>query len=73
MSFNLKKYLAENKLAENRGTMRVFRVYGEISYEGPDLDDMKLFFNKDDAREYAAELEAKNYFNEVIIDETIVE
>jgi hypothetical protein len=73
MSFDLKKYLTENKLTENRGTMRVFRVYEEIAYEGPYLDSMKLFFNEEDAREYAAELEAKNEGDEVVIDETIVE
>ena len=73
MSFDLKNYLAEGKLHENRGTMRVFRVYEEIAYEGPYLDTMKLFFNEEDAREYAAELEAKNEGDEVVIDETIVE
>ena len=73
MSFDLKKFLTENKLTENRGAMRVFRVYKEIAYEGPYLDSMKLFFNEEDAREYAAELEAKNEGDEVVIDETIVE
>ena len=73
MSFDLKNYLVEGKLHENRGTMRVFRVYEEIAYEGPYLDTMKLFFNEEDAREYAAELEAKNEGDEVVIDETIVE
>jgi hypothetical protein len=73
MSFDLRKYLTEGKLHENRRTMRVFRVYEEIAYEGPYLDTMKLFFNEEDAREYAAELEAKNEGDEVVIDETIVE
>ena len=73
MGFDLKNYLSEGKLYENRGTMRVFRVYEEIAYEGPYLDTMKLFFNEEDAREYAAELEAKNEGDEVVIDETIVE
>ena len=73
MSFDLKKYLTEGQLHENRGTMRVFRVYEEIAYEGPYLDTMKLFFNEEDAREYAAQLEAKNEGDEVVIDETIVE
>jgi hypothetical protein len=72
-NFDLRKFLAENKLTENRGTMRVFRVYEEIAYEGPYLDTMKLFFNEEDAREYAAELEAKNEGDEVVIDETTVE
>jgi len=53
--------------------MKVFRVYEEIAYEGPYLDTMKLFFNEEDAREYAAQLEAKNEGDEVVIDETIVE
>ena len=73
MSFDLKKYLTEGQLHENRGTMRVFRGYEEIAYEGPYLDTMKLFFNEEDAREYAAQLEAKNEGDEVVIDETIVE
>lgn len=72
-NFDLRKFLAENKLAENRGTMRVFRVYEEIPYQGPDLDGMKLFFNEEDAREYAAELEAQAGNYEVVIDETTVE
>jgi len=55
--------------------MKVFRVYFEWSYEGPELDSMKLFFKEEDAREYATKLEAENakYAGEVIIDETIVE
>ena len=53
--------------------MKVFRVYFDWSYEGPALDNMKLFFKEEDAREYAAELEAKNEGDEVVIDETIVE
>ena len=55
--------------------MKVFRVYFEWSYEGPGLDDMKLFFKEEDAREYATKLEAENaeYDGEVIIDETVIE
>ena len=55
--------------------MKVFRVYFEWSYEGPGLDDMKLFFKEEDDREYATKLEAENaeYAGEVIIDETIIE
>jgi len=55
--------------------MKVFIVYFEWSYEGPGLDDMKLFFKEEDAREYATKLEAENakYAGEVVIGETIVE
>jgi hypothetical protein len=53
--------------------MKVFRVYVEWSYEGPGLDDMKLFFKEKDAREYATTLEVTPGFGEVVIDETIVE
>jgi len=55
--------------------MKVFRVYFEWSYEGPGLDDMKLFFKEKDARDYAVKLEAESaeYAGEVVIDETTVE
>ena len=55
--------------------MKVFRVYFEWSYEGPGLDDMKLFFKEKDACEYAVKLDAENagYAGAVVIDETIVE
>ena len=55
--------------------MKVFRVYFDWSYEGPALDNMKLFFKEEDAREYATKLEAEysEYSGEVAIDETIIE
>ena len=56
--------------------MKVFRVYLEWSWEGPSLEDMKLFFKEENAREYVTKLESeysKYPECEVVIDETIVE
>jgi hypothetical protein len=53
--------------------MKVFRVYKEIPYEGPSLDSMRLFFNEIDAREYVTELSENGNWDDVVMDETIIE
>ena len=53
--------------------MRVFRVYQVIPYEGPLLNSMRLFSNEEDAREYVTELSENGNWDDVVMDETIVE